>query len=35
MKKLFKRTVVYSYCRGWIGGFTVARMFARFDLWGA
>ncbi len=34
MKSILKSLVMSAYCRGWIRGETVLRMFARFDLWG-
>lgn len=35
MKSIIKNAVMQAYCRGWIRGTTVLRMFARFDLWSA
>lgn len=33
MKSLLKTAVMHAYCRGWISGMTVLRIYGRFDLW--
>jgi hypothetical protein len=35
MKTLIKRIVIHLYCREWIAGATVARLFQRYNLWRA